>query len=52
VDRSWHINLLNEMQEDIIKISKTASRRLCFHHDMIPEAMEPDERIQGGGSQG
>ncbi len=48
------ISLLNEMQEDIIKISEDRVKKgFVATAEMVPETMELIERIQGGGeSQG
>ncbi len=44
------ISLLNEMQEDIIKISEDRVKKgFVGTAEMVPEAMELIERIQGGG---
>jgi replicative DNA helicase len=44
------ISLLNEMQEDIIKISENRIKKgFVSTADMIPDAMELIERIQKGG---
>ena len=48
------ISLLNEMQEEIIKIAENREKKgFKSTAEMVPEAMELIERIQGGGeSQG
>ncbi|MDD8012611.1 MAG: replicative DNA helicase [Acidobacteriota bacterium] len=44
------ISLLNEMQEEIIKISEDRVKKgFVGTAEMVPEAMELIERIQGGG---
>ena len=44
------ISLLNEMQEDIIRISENRIKKgFVGTAEMVPEAMELIERIQGGG---
>ncbi|MCU0276359.1 MAG: replicative DNA helicase [Acidobacteria bacterium] len=44
------VSLLNEMQEDIIKISEDRVKKgFVGTSEMVPEAMQLIERIQGGG---